>query len=91
MILSVLWMIRYLGVQKLKAKFAIEQERNKAQQLLQEERREAERQHDFDQLKINFLTNISHEFRTPISLIMGPVEHMLQQDPTLDKSSDLKW
>lgn len=88
-IATTLWTIRYLGIQKLKAKFAIEQERNKAQQLIEEERREADRQHEFDQLKINFLTNISHEFRTPISLIMGPVEQLLQQETSSEKSGQL--
>lgn len=88
-IVSILWTIRYLGIQKLKAKFALEQERTKAQQLIEEERREGERQHQFDQLKIKFLTNISHEFRTPISLIMGPVEQLLHQETGLEKSNQL--
>lgn len=66
---SILWYIRYRGIQRLKSKFALEQER-----------REAERVHKFDQLRIKFLTNISHEFRTPISLIMGPVEQLLQKE-----------
>lgn len=76
----ILLYIRYRGIQKLKAKFLIEQEKIKVKQLIEQERREAERVHEFDQLKIKFLTNISHEFRTPISLIMGPVEQLLQQE-----------
>src|SRR6185503_16001772 len=46
---------------------------------------EAERLHEFDQLKIKFLTNLSHEFRTPISLITGPLEQLQEKEANPDK------
>lgn len=75
--LGILFYIRYRGIQKLKREFRIKQEKMEAKQLIDQERKEAERLHELDMLKIKFLTNLSHEFRTPISLIMGPVDTLL--------------
>lgn len=36
------------------------------------------REHDLQQFKLNFFTNISHEIRTHLSLISAPVEKLLQ-------------
>ncbi len=35
--------------------------------------------HDADQSKIRFFTNISHELRTPFSLILGPLESLVER------------
>ena len=81
-ILGLLLYIRYKGIQKIRKKFAQEQERLHAEQ----ERKETERIRELDRLKIRFLTNLSHEFRTPISLILGPVDTLLTQEKN-EKSS----
>ncbi len=45
---------------------------------VQHQRREAERAHALDQLKTKFFTNVSHEFRTPLSLIMAPLDKLIK-------------
>lgn len=38
---------------------------------------EKEKEHDLNEAKISFFTNISHEFRTPLTLILSPITEVL--------------
>jgi len=86
----VLFLLRRRGIQKIRNEFEIQREKMEFRLLLDRERREAEQLHELDLLKIKFLTDLSHEFRTPISLIMAPVEKLLQRKPACEELEDVR-
>ncbi len=76
--IGVLLYIRHRGIQQLQQEFKFEQEK-----------REQERLRELDQSKIKFLTNLSHEFRTPIALIMAPADKLLSQPVDIQTSAQI--
>lgn len=69
-----LFYIRYRGIRKIRNEFVLKQERQ-----------QAKRMHELDMLKIKFFTNVSHEFRTPLSLIITPLDKLIKQAKDQDK------
>jgi signal transduction histidine kinase/ligand-binding sensor domain-containing protein/DNA-binding response OmpR family regulator len=67
LIIGLLLLLRYLVV-----------ERERINHRIQQERVTAQHRHELDMLKIKFITNISHEFKTPLSLIITPLEKIIK-------------
>ncbi len=67
-IILILIYLRYSMLSKERLKFSIEQERL-----------QAKRNHEMDEMKLRFLTNVSHEFRTPLTLILTPLDRLLKK------------
>jgi len=51
---------------------------------------QAEKLQEMDQLKSRFFANISHEFRTPLTLILGPINKLIKKFKDNDTNSQLQ-
>ncbi|MFD2587352.1 two-component regulator propeller domain-containing protein [Croceitalea marina] len=54
---------------------------------LQLEHIEKEQSEELQRVKLEFFTNISHEFRTPLTLIKGPLEYLQKNAGSLDQET----
>jgi signal transduction histidine kinase/ligand-binding sensor domain-containing protein/DNA-binding response OmpR family regulator len=78
-VLSVLYAIWKMQVKRMRVVHEYEMSRFEAQKL-----------HEVDELKSRFFANISHEFRTPLTLILGPVKQIIQTTKEETTRNDLR-
>jgi signal transduction histidine kinase/ligand-binding sensor domain-containing protein/DNA-binding response OmpR family regulator len=76
--LGLLYTGRSIMLQRARTRFKIEQERREARQL-----------RELDLMKIRFFTNLSHEFRTPLALILAPLERLLANTENIVQQNQL--
>ncbi len=57
---------------------------------VEKERQRSIRDRELDLMKIKFFTNVSHDFRTPLSLVISPLKSIIQQETDPKKTEHLK-
>jgi signal transduction histidine kinase/DNA-binding response OmpR family regulator len=67
-------------------RYRVSRERIKAE--IQMKQFEVDKMQELDKMKSRFFANISHEFRTPLTLIIGPIEDLFKKKP---KHAELSW
>lgn len=82
---GILWSIRRRSIQKLKTEFAREQEKLEVKHLIEKERQKAEQKTELEKVKIKFLTNLSHELKTPLTLVLNPIENLMFHEQNNEK------
>ncbi|MGV3503710.1 MAG: two-component regulator propeller domain-containing protein [Adhaeribacter sp.] len=73
----------YVGRRRIQA-------RERRQFRLEQERQEARRLAELNRMKIKFFTNVSHEFRTPLTLILAPLKGLVEGMPEGRQKSQLQ-
>jgi len=79
LVLSIIYFIWKAQVRRIRIKNEFQMSRFEAKKL-----------HEVDEIKTRFFTNISHEFRTPLTLILGPALHLLERTKDEKTKEDLE-
>lgn len=60
------------------------------QKKMEQEKAIVRKQHEVDEMKLRFFTNVSHEFRTPLTLILTPLEKLMKTEENAETKQILR-
>jgi len=76
LLLGGLYTLRLTGIRRIRAKYRVEEDRLRSEHRIAQ----VEKQKEMESMKVRFLQNLSHELKTPLSLITLPVEKLLARN-----------
>ena len=85
---KILYLLSFILIFYLLTRISIIQIKRKRK--LEFNRLEKEKEKEISKVKLEFFTNISHELRSPLTLILGPAEKLVKQGEKLQKKERVR-
>ncbi|NDV94917.1 hybrid sensor histidine kinase/response regulator [Dysgonomonas sp. 521] len=83
----IIYIITFAALIRLFIKYKLNKQKEEYEQA--QKIMEAQKVHEVDELKFKFFTNISHEFKTPLTLILTPLEKLMKAPASEEQKSTM--